>query len=80
MQAGDDGAEATGGDGVMPFQPVFKFEPLDYVKVKLHGLDYRGRVLCVLNNGVRNSYDVQFADDKGDLRTMAFLEDELDTP
>ena len=54
------------------------FAPLDYVKVILHDLNYRGRVTAVIVKPNEAVYDVAFADDKGDLQVRTFRADELE--
>ncbi len=58
---------------------MFKFLPLQYVKITSHGLHLEGRVIRCIYEGGRsplNIYSVNFATN-GELRTNEFFEDEL---
>jgi hypothetical protein len=54
------------------------FMPLDYVTVTLHDLKYRGRVINCIVKPNELAYEVEFADDKGDLTIRTFRADELE--
>lgn len=61
----------------MTIPAVFEFAPHDYVTVTLFGIGYKGRVQrCILDDGV-SKYDVQYADDRGELKRGEFYADEL---
>lgn len=55
----------------------FAFYPGQYVIITLFGLEYRGRVLRCIWDEPMNLCDVNYADDKGDIKRAEFLEDEL---
>jgi hypothetical protein len=56
---------------------VFKFKPGQHVCVTHLGLNYKGRVLeCIWSDGW-DKFRVQYADDKGDLQTREFFDDEI---
>jgi hypothetical protein len=56
----------------------FAFEPLQYVRVVVFGLGYRGRVTqCILRPLGRMIYEVEYAAD-GDLHVREFNGDELE--
>lgn len=54
------------------------FTPLQYVRVTLHELNYRGRVIAVIVKPADVLYEVEFADDKGDLQVRCFRADEIE--
>lgn len=54
------------------------FAPRDYVLIKLHGLNYKGRVYRCFVHDLDITYEVEFADDKGDLQIRTFRSDELE--
>lgn len=55
----------------------FKFEPGQLVKIVLFDLNYPGRIgQNIYDYGVRK-YLVEYSDDKGDLRSHQFYEDEI---
>jgi len=56
---------------------MFKFKPQDYVRIVFNDLNYRGRVLRCIHDGGPPIYKVMYSDDKADLRTEEFYEDEL---
>jgi hypothetical protein len=53
------------------------FAPLDYVTVTLFDLKYHGRVNQCLVKATEFLYEVEYADDKGDLQIRCFRYDEL---
>lgn len=53
------------------------FSPLDYVTVSLFDLKYHGRVNQCLVKATEFLYEVEYADDKGDLVIRTFRDDEL---
>jgi hypothetical protein len=53
------------------------FMPLAYVIITLHDLKYRGRVVNVIVKPNEIAYEVEYADDKGDLTIRTFRADEL---
>lgn len=55
----------------------FDFAPGEYVIVVLLDLKYNGRVQRVMADGKHRTYEVQYADDRGDLKTGWFEADEL---
>lgn len=59
-------------------EPHFKFRPQDYVVVIFNDLMYRGRVLRCIYDGGANIYRIQYSDDKGDLKSDEFFEDEIE--
>lgn len=62
----------------MRYSVEFKFRPKEYVKIVLFDLQYAGRVdSCRAESGDVKKYLVEYADDKGDLQTREFYEDEL---
>lgn len=57
----------------------FKFEPLEYVTIRLYGLNYEARVVrCIHSGRLQNIYDCDYAAD-GKLEHRGFYEDELIT-
>jgi hypothetical protein len=55
----------------------FKFKPYARVVITFNDLRYRGRILNCIYDGGMNRYEVDYSDDKGDLKTSKFFEDEL---
>lgn len=53
------------------------FMPLDYVTVTLFALKYHGRINQVVIKPNVIMYEVEYADDKGDLQMRIFNGDEL---
>lgn len=53
------------------------FAPLEYVTVKLFDLKYHGRVNECIVKAAEVLYNVEYADDKGDLVIRTFRADEL---
>jgi hypothetical protein len=53
------------------------FAPLDYVTVTLFDLKYHGRVNQCFIKPTEFLYEVEYADDKGDLVLRTFRADEL---
>lgn len=53
------------------------FSPLEYVTVTLFGLKYHGRVNQCIVKATEFLYEVEYADDKGDLVIRTFRDDEL---
>lgn len=57
---------------------VFRFFPMEFVKINVFDLRYHGRVLrCIWDGPGSLIYQVQYVDDKGDLQSNEFFEDEL---
>ena len=55
------------------------FIPRQFVTVTLFGLNYKGRVIrCILEHGGGWLFDVQYADDRGELRRGEFTACELE--
>ena len=65
-----------------PLVTEFAYAPLDYVRISVFGVNYRGRVMkcSALHNG--REYFVEYVNDTGDFKDGTFLADELspDTP
>ena len=65
-----------------PMLIEFAYAPLDYVRISVFGVNYRGRVMkcSALHNG--HEYFVEYVNDTGDFKDGTFLADELspDTP
>lgn len=57
--------------------PQPHFRPRQVVVVSLLQLNYRGRVQSVSWDGFEWRVSVEYADDKGDLQTRQFYQDEL---
>lgn len=57
---------------------ILAFAPLDYVTVTVFDLKYHGRVNQVLVKATEFLYEVEYADDKGDLVIRTFRDDELE--
>jgi hypothetical protein len=63
---------------------AFAYIPSDYVTITLFDIRYKGRVVRVISeskdsyNGNGILYDVQYADDRGELKRGEFAEDELE--
>lgn len=53
------------------------FFPREIVRISLLSLNYRGRVQSVQWDGFEWRISVEYADDKGDLQTRQFYQDEL---
>lgn len=65
-----------------PMLTEFAYAPLDYVRISVFGVNYRGRVMkCSALHGGRE-YFVEYVNDTGDFKDGTFLADELspDTP
>lgn len=60
------------------YSVVLAFAPLEYVTVTLFDLKYHGRVNCCIVKQCEFRYEVEFADDKGDLQVRTFNFDELE--
>lgn len=55
----------------------FKFQPMDFVTIKVFGINYMGRINFVMFNGFQKKYDCSYAGDSGNFKSDLFLEDEL---
>lgn len=55
----------------------FQFQPRAYVQVTFNDLKYHGRVIRCIFDGGPNLYKVVYSDDKGDIKSEEFYEDEL---
>ena len=53
------------------------FFPRELVRISLLSLNYRGRVQSVTWDGFEWRISVEYADDRGDLQTRQFYQDEL---
>ena len=56
---------------------TLSFQPLEYVTVTLFDLKYHGRVTQIIVKQCEFLYEVEYADDKGDLVIRTFRDDEL---
>ena len=66
-----------------PMLTEFAYAPLDYVRISVFGVNYRGRVMrCSITRGVMQEFLVEYVNDGGDFKDGTFLADELspDTP
>jgi len=61
----------------MGLQCDFKFAPMDLVFVTAFGLNYRGRVQWCKADGGQLMYHVQYANDRGEVCSGEYYEDEL---
>ena len=60
-----------------PMLTEFAYAPLDYVRISVFGVNYRGRVMkCSALHGGRE-YLVEYVNDTGDFKDGTFLADEL---
>jgi hypothetical protein len=57
---------------------VFVFDPLDFVTVTVHGVNYRGRVVRCIHEARAELYDIEYVDDRGDFKRGEFHADELE--
>lgn len=64
-------------DSAQVLRVAFYFEPRDYVTITLLDLKYKGRVLSCIYRGTLAIYEVQYANDAGELKTGEFDADEL---
>lgn len=55
----------------------FAYQPNQYVRVKLFGLNYCGRIVRCIRDADSNMYSVQYAKE-GDIRRDEFYEDEIE--